>query len=130
MLESRLISVPIRRDWREVYAFAHVPENFPRWAAGLAASLHRGDDGLWTAETPEGIVRIRFTPPNDYGILDHYVTLPSGEEIYIPLRVTANGEGAEVQFTLFRLPSMTDELFEHDAGLVHKDLLALKSLLE
>ena len=42
----------------------------------------------------------------------------------------ANGDGAEVTLTLFRLPSMDDAAFEADAAAVEKDLGALKTLLE
>jgi hypothetical protein len=128
-LEARTVSIAIRRDWREVYDFAHRPENFPRWASGGAKSLRReGDD--WVAEAPEGQVRIRFTGRNDFGVLDHHVILATGAEIYIPLRVIANGTGAEVMLTLFRLPEMTDAIFARDAEWVAKDLAALKALLE
>ncbi|MGH6943206.1 MAG: SRPBCC family protein [Geminicoccaceae bacterium] len=128
-LEARTISVSIGRDWREVYAFAHRPENFPRWASGAAKSLHKeGDD--WVAEAPEGRVKVRFAERNDFGVLDHWVMPEPGVEIYIPLRVVANGTGCEVIFTLFRLPEMTDETFARDAESVTKDLNALKTLLE
>ena len=56
--------------------------------------------------------------------------LATGIEIYIPLRVIANGTGAEVMLTLFRLPEMTDAVFARDAEWVAKDLAALKALLE
>jgi hypothetical protein len=128
-LEARTISIAMRRDWREVYDFAHRPENFPPWASGVAKSLRRdGDD--WIAEAPEGRVRIRFTERNAFGVLDHHVILATGAEIYIPLRVVANETGAEVMFTLFRLPEMTDAVFARDAEWVAKDLAALKVLLE
>ena len=127
--ESRTISVAINRPWREVYDFACIPENFPQWASGLANSLRR-DGEVWVAEAPEGLVEVRFSPRNDYGVLDHHVVLPGGAEIYIPLRVIANGDGAEVALTLFRLPDMTDEIFARDAAWVAKDLAKLKALLE
>ena len=127
--QARNISISIDRDWRDVYEFAHQPENFPRWAAGLASSL-REDGGEWVADTPEGQVRVRFTPRNDFGVLDHNVTLPSGATVFIPLRVVANGPSSEVIFTLFVLPGMTDEILERDMELISKDLSALKGLLE
>jgi hypothetical protein len=43
-----------------------------------------------------GDVHVRFSPENPYGVLDHWVTLPDGTELYMPLRVVANGDGAEV----------------------------------
>lgn len=64
--EARNIGISIDRDWREVYEFAHLPENFPRWASGLASSLRQdGDD--WVTDTPEGEIRVRFTPRTTLG---------------------------------------------------------------
>jgi hypothetical protein len=128
-LEARPISIGIDRPAAEVYAFARVPENFPKWAAGLGAGLVRDGD-QWIAHGPDGDVHVRFSPPNDYGVLDHWVTLADGTRISIPLRVVANGDGAEVTLTLFRLPGMDDATFERDAGRVAEDLSALKALLE
>ena len=128
-LQARPISIGIDRPVTEVYAFAHAPENFPRWAAGLGAGLTRDGD-VWIAHGPDGDVKVRFSPENAFGVLDHWVTLADGTEISIPLRVVANGGGAEVTLTLFRLSTMDDAMFERDAGLVAKDLAALKALLE
>ena len=128
-LVSRTMSVRIARAHREVYDFASVPENFPRWASGLGKSL-KSVDGEWIADTPEGPVKVRFTAPNDFGVLDHHVAIHPGVDIYIPTRVIANGTGTEVILTLFRLPDMTDDAFARDAEWVERDLRALKALLE
>lgn len=127
--ESRTVSVWIDRDPAAVYAFAAAPENMPRWASGVGEDFRRVN-GEWVANSPEGPVVIRFSPPNAFGVLDHQVVLPSGEIVAAPLRVIANGTGSEVAFTLFRLPTMTDEQFEGDARWVRKDLEMLKQALE
>jgi hypothetical protein len=129
MFPAEQISVAIARDWRTVYDFAKEPENFSRWAKGLGASLRKVDD-VWVADTAEGQVRVRFSPSNDFGVLDHWVRLPSGDEIYIPLRVIANGRGALAQFTLYRLAGVSDDAFARDAESVSVDLAALKALME
>lgn len=129
MFEVRQMTVSIARPAVEVYAFAHQPENFPKWAAGLGAGL-TPDGDRWIAHGPDGDVHVRFSPENPYGVLDHWVTLPDGAEISIPLRVVANGDGAEVVLTLFRVPGMDDATFERDQGMVAKDLATLKALLE
>lgn len=126
---ARVITTTIARDWRDVYAFAGKPENFPRWAAGLASGVQK-DGAEWIAQSPDGAVRVRFAPVNDYGVVDHTVTLPDGNEVYIPLRVIANGSGAEVMLTLYRLPDMSDAVFARDAAMVEKDLATLKQLME
>src|SRR3990167_3234770 len=94
-LQSRTGTARIARPPQEVYDFASVPANCPRWASGLARSL-KNVNGEWIADAPEGQVRIRFTERNDFGILDHQVAVRPGVEIYIPMRVIANGTGSEV----------------------------------
>jgi hypothetical protein len=129
MHPSRTISVSINRPMKDVYDFACVPENFMQWASGLAAALHKEGD-QWIADTPEGKARVRFSERNAYGVLDHRVTLPDAQELYMPLRVIANDEGSEVSLTLFRLAAMDDAAFERDAATVTKDLGVLKKILE
>lgn len=131
---SRHISTRINRPWSEVYAFLAAPENFPHWASGLG-ELRQQADGSWLTQTPGGPMQVRFTPRNDFGIVDHHVLPPpnsssQGEPVYVPMRVIETHGGAEVVLTLFRLPGMTDEKFEADAEWVEKDLAKLKQLLE
>jgi len=61
-----------------------------------------------------GKVKVKFAEKNSFGVMDHDVTLPSGEVI----------------FTLYRLPRMSDEDFNKDCQAVEKDLKTLKDLLE
>lgn len=129
MFPARILSISINRPFDAVYAFAQVPENFMKWASGLAATLRKAGD-VWIADTPDGKAKVRFSPPNAYGVLDHWVAFPDSAEIYIPLRVIANGEGSEVSLTLFRLPEMDDKRFERDAAMVEEDLATLKAVLE
>lgn len=126
---SRTVSVSIARPPDQVYEFASNPENLPQWAKGLGNTVtRRGAD--WLVETAQGPVTVRFADKNRFGVLDHYVTTPAGETVYVPMRVLANGAGSEVIFTLFRLPGMSDDAFAADARLVEQDLAALKTLLE
>jgi hypothetical protein len=127
--ETKTISISIERDWRDVYEFVAEPLNFPRWASGLGAEFQGLGDG-WQAQGPEGPIRIWFTPSNEFGVVDQRVITASGAEILVPMRVMANGTGAEVAFTLFRQPEMSAEVFARDAAWVARDLAALKALLE
>lgn len=127
--ESRTISVAIDRSPREVYEFAAVLENLPKWATGLGTSGERVGD-LWMTQMAEGMVAVRFVGENDLGVLDHYVRLGPETEIYNPMRVVANGGGSEISFTLFRQPGVSDANFEADAGTVAQDLRRLKALLD
>lgn len=80
--KSRHISISINNSVDEVYAFASNPENLPKWAAGLSGSV-KNVKGEWVAESPMGTIKIKFADKNRFGILDHDVTLPSGETIKI-----------------------------------------------
>ena len=129
MTESRHLSVSIDRPLSEVYAFASDPRNLPRWAPGLASAVERDGDG-WVVETSQGRVGLTFAAPNEYGVLDHVVTTPSGDTVYVPLRAIADGDGCEVVFTLRRAPGMTDAELDRDTALVTADLALLKQVVE
>lgn len=103
----------IERPAGDVYAFVSDPNNLAAWASGLSAA-----------------VKVRFVERNPFGVLDHYVRVDSGPEVYMPMRVFPNGEGAEVLITVFRQPGVSDEKFAEDTHWVRRDLEALKTLLE
>lgn len=126
---SQTIAVSIARPFAEVAAYLAEPLNFPLWASGLASGL-RLENGQWVGDAPQGRIGIRFSPANGFGIADHWVSLPDGQEVYVPLRVLARGDKSEVILTLFRLPAMTDEDFARDAAWVGQDLARLKVVLE
>ncbi|WP_426227978.1 SRPBCC family protein [Pararhizobium sp. DWP3-4] len=128
-MEAKIVHITIERNWRDVYAFAAKPDNMPLWASGLAEGLEP-DGEEWAAHGALGNARIRFTPLNDFGVLDHRVTLETGLAVHNALRVVPNGSAAEVMFTLLRQPGMSKEQFDSDADCVKKDLIALKKLLE
>jgi hypothetical protein len=117
---SRHISLWIDAAPEAVYAFASDRAELPRWAAGLA------DPALADAD-------VEFAPENPFGVLDHVVRLPSGEQVYNPMRVIPAGTGepgCEVVFTLRRRPGVTDADFETDAAAVAADLRTLRGLIE
>jgi hypothetical protein len=103
----------IERNALDVYNFVCDPKNLPQWASGLSAA-----------------VKVRFVERNKFGVLDHFVSVGSGPEVYMPMRVFPNAEGAEVLITVFRLPGVSDEKFAEDTQWVRRDLEALKDLLE
>ena len=107
------VRMTIERPWAQVYQFVANPQNLPKWASGIARNA-----------------KVRFVEPNRYGVLDHFVSVDGGPETYMPMRVFANGEGAELLVTVFRQDGMSDEKFAEDAQWVRRDLEALKALLE
>ena len=130
MLEARTTGIAVGRPWREVYERVWRPESFSIWASGLIKSSLERDGDAWRAEGPAGPIRIRFTGHNPFGVMDHFVDLGAGPEVYVPLRIIANGMGAEVLLTLFRQPGMSDANFLADLDWVQRDLLALRALAE
>jgi hypothetical protein len=129
VMRSKTISVSIERPPADVYAFVSDPSNLPLWAAGLGVSVEESESG-WVVETTNGRMGIRFAPPNEFGVLDHFVTTADGAEIAVPVRVIPNGAGSEVLFTLFQSPGVSNEEFAEDAATVEKDLQTLKRVLE
>jgi hypothetical protein len=130
MLAARTISLSIQRDWRDLYERFWRPESFPLWASGLSkAGLEQAGD-VWRAKGPDGPMTIRFTPHNAFGIMDHWVDVGGGCEVYVPLRMLANGTGCLVSLTLFRQPEMDEARFAQDAAWVERDMEALKYLAE
>ncbi|MFD1602618.1 hypothetical protein ACFSJW_20215 [Flavobacterium artemisiae] len=127
--QTTTISISINNSREKVYQFASNPENFPKWLA-FVKSVSKKSDAIWTAESDLGKIEIELTPKNEFGIIDHTVTLPDGAKVHNPLRVIENGKGSEVTFTLFKLPAKTDEEFNADSDLVKEDLQTLKNLLE
>ena len=81
------LSVVIDRPWRRVYEYVSDPRNLPRWAAGLAGSEVQREVTQWSMSSPMGRVLVSFVPENDLGVVDHTVTLPTGESVLNPLRV-------------------------------------------
>jgi hypothetical protein len=122
------ISVSINKPAADVYQFASNPENFPKWVLFVKTITRQGDH--WLAESALGNIRVKFTPRNDFGIIDHLVTLPTGETVSNPMRVIDNNKGCEFIFTLFRRPGVTDNDFDEDVKSVSKDLQKLKEVME
>lgn len=128
-MESRHVSQLIAADPSTVYEFAVDPDNLPRWAAGLASAEVRREGEDLVAASPMGEVRVRFAPRNGFGVLDHDVTLPSGDVVNNPLRVLAHPGGAEVVFTVRQLDA-SEEDYARDCAAVARDLETLRRILE
>jgi uncharacterized protein YndB with AHSA1/START domain len=129
-MESRHVSAHIDRPFAEVYDYAADPAHLPEWAPGLLTSIEPQPGGRWVAESPMGRIVLDWAPRNEFGVLDHDVTVASGETFHNPMRLLPDGDGCELVFTVRRRPEMSDEEFERDAAAVRADLLALKKIVE
>jgi hypothetical protein len=92
-LESKHIGERIDRPTADFYEYASDPA-LPEWAPGLGSSVENVA-GRWFVETAMGRVGFAFAERNEYGVLDHEVTLPSGEVLYNPMRVVPDGSAAK-----------------------------------
>ncbi|MCD5352840.1 hypothetical protein [Kineosporia mesophila] len=133
-IDSRHVSIRINRPAREIYAFVADPTRLPDWAPGLCDRVEQVN-GDWVASSPMGQAKLKFAPENDFGVLDHWVSLDGGQTFYNPMRVTPDGPDpdgpvSEILFTVRRLDGVTDEDFDRDAEAVASDLDRLKRLLE
>jgi hypothetical protein len=128
--ESVHVSTTIDRPAGDVYDYASDPVNLSAWAAGLAHQDVQLVDGQWVVDSPMGRVVVAFAPSNDFGIVDHDVTLPDGEMVRNPMRVIPNGDGCDVVFTVRRRPGMSESDFAADVDAVTADLAALRALME
>jgi hypothetical protein len=127
---SRTITTSIRYPHRQVYEFLVEPLNLPTWASNIGPTIEHMSGTDWSTDGENGRLILRYQPRNEYGILD-YAAFREGEEPFmIPMRIVANGDGAEVIYTLYQRPGVTDAAFESEAAWVEADLLTLKTLLE
>lgn len=123
------MNISIKSDPKKVYDFVSNLENLPRWASSTFSFI-KEVDGEWVIDTPNGQNKVMLIERNSFGILDHYVKLTSGIEVYVPMRVVSNGDGSEVMLTVFQTPEMTDEGYAKDMQTVEKDLNHLKTITE
>lgn len=107
------VRMTIERPAREVYDFVSDPKNLAAWASGLSAAR-----------------KVRFVERNNWGVLDHFVSVEPGREVYVPMRVFPNGSASEVLLTIFRESGVSEEKFAEDTRWVRHDLEALKDVLE
>jgi hypothetical protein len=129
MLKSRTISISINRDPKIVYEFVSNLQNLPKWASMAFRSIKQ-ENGEWIVETPQGSAKVSLTERNQFGVLDHYVKISAGIQVFVPMRVVHNCDGSEVIFTIFQTVDMTDERFIEDIKMVEQDLNNLKKILE
>jgi len=128
-LDSQVVSEAAKVDAQTVYEFARRMENLPQWASGLASGIsQRG--GRWIAQSPMGEITVAMAAKNEFGVMDHDVTLPDGTSVHNAFRVTPAGDGSVLTFVVLRMPGTSQEAFEADVAHVRKDLKALRQVLE
>jgi hypothetical protein len=128
-MRSNTQTVTIDAATKDVVAFIADVENLPRWAIGFAKAVHRQGD-QWMVVTGQGDVGIRIEGHEQAGTVDFHMAPAPGVESAAFARVVPNGSGAEMVFTQFQQPGITDETFEQLVAALGHELIALKALLE
>ena len=131
MRRSQTISLFIDCPYATTYRFLADPRNYGEWAAVERQTYRPLVNGDWEGMTNIGGMRhFRFSPVNDFGVLDHAVFVPGEEPLWTPMRVMPNEEGTELAFTFYQRPGMSDEEFASAIEWITTDLLTLKAFLE
>jgi len=128
-LEAQVVAEPAKVDAQTVYEFASQMNNLPQWASGLSSGIEQRN-GQWIAQSPMGEVTVAMAARNEFGVMDHDVTLPDGTRVHNAFRVTPAGSGSLLTFVVLRMPGTTQAAFEADLAHVGKDLKALRQILE
>ena len=131
MYASVAIKVAIERPYAEVYELLVDPLFFAKWAVNPDTIMQALGDNDWLVELPRGQAVIRFTTPNEHGVLD-YQTFAVGADggPVTPVRLIRNDDGCEVVLVWQQRPGVSDEKFRSDAEWVASDLQRLKTLVE
>jgi uncharacterized protein YndB with AHSA1/START domain len=130
MLPARVVSLAIQRGIEEVYEFLVQPENFARWAFVGDTKMRHLADNEWSAETSVGPRTLDFARRNDFFVLTH-TSRPPGEAPHtVPMRLIANGDGAQLIYVFTQYPGLGDAEWQSMMEWVTADLGALKSYLE
>lgn len=130
MRRSHTITLQIDYPYELAYRFLMEPRNFAEWAAVDRDSYRPLENGDWAGDLPFGPRHFRFTPANDFGVLDHAIFVPGERPLYTAMRLMPNEEGTELVFTLYQRPETDAAMFDSGIEWITTDLLALKSLLE
>ena len=133
MLKSQIVQIEINRAYGETYRIVSKPENFPRWSPLLEPLFEpRGNNGLdWLVELPTGTHVIRFSPPNDFGVLDYTVIPEDGSPSRTTrVRLVPNEEGCDLIVQFYQQPGQTDEAFASNVEWAKTDFMTLKTVVE
>ena len=122
------ISVYIDSHPAQVFDLLCNPENLPVWSNDLTGPLDQLENG-WLYDSPQGPVKVCFSPRNDFGVLDYSLTLSSGEVYQYPLRVLPNGTGSEVVMTIWIASGTSHQDFLKYRQMVKEDLIAIKEFI-
>lgn len=133
MFNSRVVTVPIARNYDEAYAILAEPRNYPHWSPMTAARFDRVGDSEydWFVDLPRGRRILRFSPRNAFGVLDYTILSEERQiEHVTPVRLIRNDDGAELIVVTFQRPERSDEEFASDVEWLTNDFRAVATVVE
>ena len=133
MQNCRVFTVAIARSYEDAYGFLRDPRNYPKWSPVPGANFERASaDGLdWLVDLPRGRRILRFSPPNEFGVLDYHVLSEAGAHEYTaPLRLLRNEAGSVLVAVYFQRPGQDDAAFDSDVEWAANDLKAVAAVVE
>lgn len=130
MFQRHVLNLSIACPIGDAYEYLADPANYPAWAAVDASTYRQVNEHEWEAEMEFGRRRVRFTPRNDFAVLDHAIYREGDEPVTMPMRLIPNGDGCDLTFVFFRRPGTSDTQFASAIEWVTTDFLVLKALLE
>jgi hypothetical protein len=130
-MQTRTISVTIDAPFERVVADLVDPSTHPEWATRFfAGPAVLAEDGMYEVDVPTmgGRTRVSVEADVGRGVIDVFLA-PAGAPFGppLPIRVLPNGDGADVLFTLARLPGMTDQQWTDGIAGMEEELQNLKA---
>jgi len=122
-------SISIGCEPQKLLDYVANPENLTEWCHGYCQSI-KVEDGEWMVETTDGLMDLRVDVNRYYGIVDHYFTDAMGFVWCQPMRITSNGEGSEVLFTVCQHPYHSENQHRRQLSRVERGLIHLKQIME
>lgn len=134
-LHTEPIAITIDAPFAAVVADLADVSTHPTWATSFFAGPARpsGVDGEVLVDVPMlgGEARLRAAGRSDAGVIDLLLAPPGAPfGAPVPIRVVANGDGADVVFVLARQPGMPDAAWDHARMTMRAELGQLKERLE
>lgn len=120
----------IDRHPKDVVAFLAEVESLPRWAVAFAKSVRQSGDRWEVITGKDEVIGISIDADAAAGAVRFRMEPAPGVEAVAYAQVLPNGDHAEVLFTQFQQPGMTDEVFAQLVASVDHELTALKAVLE
>lgn len=133
MRRLETITVPINRDYATTYALLSDPRNYPRWSPVLDGMFEAADDSgyLWRLDLPRGRRLMRFSRPNEHGVLDYEILSEAGAHEYMALlRLIPNDEGCTLVAQYLQRPGLSDEVFASELEWAANDLRTIATVVE